>query len=62
MEYENNCKKSSEVLPRFEHGSFDSKSKVLTVTPQNPRHEPTNINSCCWATLRNKHEKLLDEL
>ena len=27
-----------EVLPRFELGSPDSESEVLTVTPQNPRN------------------------
>ena len=40
-----------EVLPRFELGSLDSKSKVLTVTPQNRRAAKKHYF---------KHSKLLD--
>ena len=40
-----------EVLPRFELGSLDSKSKVLTVTPQNRRAGKNHYF---------KHSKLLD--
>ena len=35
-------KQKNQVLPRFELGSWDSESQVLTVTPQN--HHTTN----CW--------------
>ena len=31
-------KKKNEVLPRLELGSLDSKSKVLTITPQDRAH------------------------
>ena len=43
--------KKGEVLPRFELGSLDSKSKVLTVTPQNRRVGKNHYF---------KHSKLLD--
>ena len=32
-------KKKNEVLPRLELGSLDSKSKVLTITPQDRPHQ-----------------------
>ena len=41
-------KKKSEVPPRLELGSLDSKSKVLTITPWNPhlRDDYTLTASC----------------
>ena len=41
--------KLDEVPPRFELGSLDSESRVLTITPWNLdvcRRGPANINSC----------------
>ena len=49
LQYKHTMK--SEVLPRFELGSLDSKSKVLTVTPKNRRAGKNHYF---------KHSKVLD--
>ena len=53
--------KTREVLPRFELGSLDSKSRVLTITPQNREHatrmgfEPTRAEPNGLAVHRLNH-------
>ena len=48
IDFENEKKKEkSQVLPRFELGSWDSESQVLTVTPQN-QHINVHLKQWFW--------------
>ena len=40
--------KKNEVLPRLELGSLDSKSKVLTITPQDQHMQPVHYTAVLY--------------
>ncbi|GIX87664.1 hypothetical protein CEXT_130541 [Caerostris extrusa] len=44
----------TKVPPRFELGSLDSKSRVLTITPWNPYSHAGNRNRAAWQSYARK--------